>query len=405
MSVWAIIKLVLTIILGVVVVGYIIWYTLRKAEDPARMAFRWILSFGLFAFMYFKAGSMAEAGGEEAAVGIFLTVICGLTFVFIWRHSIASLVAKPFAALYDGGDVPPEPRPAYSVAQARRKQSNPAEAILEIQKQLERFPTDFEGHMLMAEIQAHDLKDLPTAEATIQQWVAQPGHVAANTAFALYTMADWYLQLAKDRDGARRCLEQIIQALPDTEFALGAANRIAHLTNPQMIRLPQERKSYTVKEGVHNLGLLDGQQQPQAPTAADPAQVAGEYIKHLEQHPLDTEAREKLAIIYCDHYKRLDLASAELEQLISHPHQPHRMVVHWLNLLADLQVRSGSDYETARQTLERIIDRDPNAGSAQVARNRIDRLKLEFKTQQKSQGMKLGTYEQNIGLKQGSPRD
>jgi len=402
-SVGAIIKLVLTIVLGVVVVGYIIWHTLRKAEDPARMAFRWMLSAGLFAFMYFKAGSMAEAGGEEAAVGIFLTVICGLTFVFIWRHSIASLIAKPFAALYDGGDVPPEPRPAYSVAQARRKQGNPAEAVLEIQKQLERFPTDVEGHMLMAEVQAHDLKDLPAAEATIQQLVAQPGHVPANTAFALYSMADWYLQLAKDRDGARRCLEQITQLLPDTEFALGAANRIAHLVNPHVIRVPQDRKTYAVKEGVRNIGLLGSQQQPQAPEAADPAQLAGQYIKHLEEHPLDTEVREKLAILYCDHYHRPDLATGELEQLISHPHQPHRMVVHWLNLLADLQVRTGSDYDTARQTLQRIIDRDPNAGSAQVARNRIDRLKLELKTQQKSEGLKLGTYEQNIGLKQGSP--
>ena len=172
--------------------------------------------------------------------------------------------------------------------------------------------------------------------------------------------------MAKDVDGARRCLQQIIQLLPETEFALGAANRIAHLANPQMILVPQNRKSYAVKEGVRNLGLLDSQEQPQ-PVPADAGQIAAQYVKHLEEHPLDTEVREKLAILYCDHYGRLDLAVNELEQLISHPHQPARMVVHWLNVLADLQIRSGVDYDAVRLTLQRIIDRDPNAAAAQVA--------------------------------------
>src|SRR6185369_400136 len=169
-----------------------------------------------------------------------------------WRHSIASLVAQPFAALYDGGDIPPEPRPAYSVAQARRKQGNAIEAIVEIEKQLARFPTDLEGHMLMAEIQAHDLKDLPAAEATIERLISQP-HAPANIAFALYSIADWYLE-ARDRDAARRCLEKIGQVLPDTEFALGAANRIAHLANADaMVAARQGKGGYVVKEGVRNL--------------------------------------------------------------------------------------------------------------------------------------------------------
>src|SRR5690348_18087515 len=58
------------------------------------------------------------------------------------------------------------------------------------------------------------------------------------------------------------------------------------------------------------------------------------FRSHLEQHPLDTEAREKLAVIYADHYHRLDMATDELEQLIQQPNQPSRLVVRWLNLLA-----------------------------------------------------------------------
>ena len=63
--------------------------------------------------------------------------------------------------------------------------------------------------------------------------------------------------------------------------------------------------------------------------------------------------------------------------MIEQPNQPGRLVVHWLNLLADLQIRSGADHETVRQTLQRIIDRDPNAAAAEIARNRLGLLKLE----------------------------
>ena len=49
-----------------------------------------------------------------------------------------------------------------------------------------------------------------------------------------------------------------------------------------------------------------------------------------------------------------------------------KLVVHWLNLLADLQIRCGSDYETVRQTLQRIIDRDPKLAAADIAFARVN---------------------------------
>jgi hypothetical protein len=136
----------------------------------------------------------------------------------------------------------------------------------------------------------------------------------------------------------------------------------------------------------------------------DPAQLAAVYVKHLEQHPLDTEVREKLAIIYAEHYQRLDLTTFELEQLIEQPNQPTKHVAHWLNLLADLQIRLGADYETVRRTLGKIIERFPDLPVAEVARTRLGRLKFELKGQKETPGVKLGVYEQNIGLKRGSPR-
>jgi hypothetical protein len=118
---------------------------------------------------------------------------------------------------------------------------------------------------------------------------------------------------------------------------------------------------------------------------------------------LDTEARENPAVIYADHYARLDLAFDQLEQMIQLPNQPHRLVVRWLNQFADLQIRSGADYESVKSTLQRIVDLDPNVAAAEIARKRIDLLKLELKAKQAKEAVKLGTYEQNIGLKRRPP--
>jgi tetratricopeptide (TPR) repeat protein len=376
---------------------FIIWFivrTIRKANDPARVLFKWIITLPVLVLM----GAAVPMLGP---FGPFLIVLCAVILSIIWTPHIAAAIFKPLTSMYDGGDIPPEPRPMYSVAQARQKQGRYQEAAVEILAQLAKFPHDFEGHMLLAQLQAENLHDLPGAEATIDQLVAQPGHAPCNLAFALYSLADWHLKYASDPDAARLALERVLQLLPDSEFALGAAQRIAHLADRESLMRAKEPEAIAVPEGIRNVGLL--RQSPDAgPPAPDPGALANEYIKQLEQHPLDTEAREKLAILYLDHFGRLDLATGELEQLITMPHQPHRLVVHWLNLLADLQIRSGADYGTVRDTLQRIIDLDPGLASASNAQSRIALLKLEIKAKEKSQTVKLGSYEQNIGLKRGS---
>ncbi len=387
----------LALVVGLV--GFVVVRSVRKADDPARMIFKWVLTALTLGVLFGVVGRLVGQGGYGGAfLGIPATAGCGLVLAAIWRHDLAALVAKPFASLYDGGDVPPEPKPAYSVAMARQKQGRYLEAVAEIRRQLDRFPTDVEGHLLLAQIQAENLQDLQGAEITIQNFCAQPGHAPQNIVFALYSMADWHLKIGQDREAARRELEKVIELLPDTEFALGAAQRIAHLGSLDMVLAPHERKKFAVTEGDQHLGLRRGQEGLTAPEV-DPKRAAAEYVKHLEQHPLDMDAREKLAVIYVDHYQRLDLATGELEQMIALPNQPARLVVHWLNLLADLQIRSGADYETVKQTLERIIERDPEAAAAELARHRLALLKLELKANEQKRAVKLGTYEQNIGLK------
>jgi outer membrane protein assembly factor BamD (BamD/ComL family) len=392
--------LILVIGLG----GWALFHVLKRSEDPARLVFKWILTAVVIGLMMWKVAPLVGGGGYDGAfIGIPLTAVCGLALAIIWRHNIASIVAKPFASLYDGGDAEIDPQPYYSIPIAKRKKGKYTEAVAEIRKQLEKFPNDIEGQMMLAEIQVENLNDLPGAELTIQRLCAQPGHAPGQIALALNALADWHLKFAQDREAARQDLQQIVDLFPDTELALVAAQRIAHLANTDLLLSPHDRQRIHVPEGVQNLGLLQSSSHLR-PAGTDPAKLAADYVKHLEEHPQDTEAREKLAVIYADHYARLDLAADQLDQLINQPNQPGKLVVHWLNLLADLQLRNGAGYDTVSQTLEQIIERYPNLAAAGMARNRIDLLKLELKAKQTNQPIKLGKYEQNIGLKQGVPR-
>jgi len=149
---------------------------------------------------------------------------------------------------------------------------------------------------------------------------------------------------------------------------------------------------------VRNIGLLKNSAALRKPEE-DPATKAGEYVKHLEEFPADAEARENLALLYAEHYHRPDLAEIQLEHLIQQPHAPARQIAHWLNLMADIQLKQEEGYEAARQTLERIIELFPGHILAENARHRLDHLRLQLKAKEKSQAVKLGSYEQNIGLK------
>jgi hypothetical protein len=54
--------------------------------------------------------------------------------------------------------------------------------------------------------------------------------------------------------------------------------------------------------------------------------------------------------------------------------------------------------------LEKIVDRFPDLAVAEMARTRLGRLKFEVKAHQATPDVKLGIYEQNLGLKYGSSR-
>jgi tetratricopeptide (TPR) repeat protein len=379
-------------------------YKLKNSEDPPKLIFKWIFTAVVIGFIFKVIVPGFEAGGFDAINALLLMAVCGVAMAVTWRQSIIDLVANPIASLYDGGTEPPEPKPLYSIAYSKRKLSKPLEAVVEIRKQLAKFPNDFEGVTLLASIQAEDLKDLPSAEITLNHFCDSENAPPKQVSAAWTQLADWHLKLFQDADSARAALEKIIEKFPDTELSLQAAQRIAHLGGTEkQLRVAQNRQPVFVPEGVKSAGLRDSMLDL-VPDEIAPAKLAADFVKHLEQHPDDTEAREKLAIIYARHYQRLDLAMLELKQLIEQPNQPAKRVAHWLNLLADLQIHGGADYDAVRATLQIIIEKFPDFPVAEMARNRLGRLKLELKGKKETPNVKLGVYEQNIGLKYGSPR-
>jgi tetratricopeptide (TPR) repeat protein len=390
---------IISIVIVLAAIGGTFWYSFDRSTDRAALVLRWLITIPVIFVMWKVAMPGFRAGGLEAIFGLVVALLCGGVLAVLWTGSVTDLFAKPFASLYDGGNTPPEPKPYYSIAIANRKRNKPLEAVIAIREQLAKFPNDYEGITLLANIQAEDLKDLPSAETTLNHFcdweAAPPKQVAA----ALTQLADWHMKLFQDVGSARIAMQRIVEKYPDTDLAQVAKQRIAHLDGTKNNLLAaQDRQPIVVPEGIKNVGLLDSSAHL-VPEETSPSEQAAAYVKHLEQHPDDTEAREKLAVIYAIHFKRLDLATIELEQMIEGPNFPPKRVAHWLNLLADLQVRGGADYEAARATLERIVERFPDFAVAEVARTRLAHLKLEFKALEKTPEKTMGVYEQNIGLK------
>lgn len=400
--VYHVIRGTMILIALVAVIGWLFVRALKRSEDPSKLIFKWVLTAGVIYVMFWKVASFMLSSPAGVFIGVPVFALCGLVLAAIWRYNIASMCAKPFTSLYDGGSAEIEARPYYSIAEAHRKRGRYTEAVAEIRKQLAKFPSDYQGQLLLAEVQAENLNDLEGAEITINRICEQKGQPPRIVAFALNTLADWQLKYAQDRDSAREALERIIELYPNTELALLASQRIGHLASTERLLEPHDRQRMPVPEGVRNLGLLPTSAHF-IPKETNPDKLAEEYVTHLEQHPYDTEAREALAILYADHFDRLDLAEDQLNQLIDHPNQPSKRVVGWLNRLADLQIRHGAGYDAARHSLERIVERYPDHAAADLARSRMNLLKLEFKGKEKGQAVKLGTYEQNIGLKGSLP--
>jgi tetratricopeptide (TPR) repeat protein len=399
-------------LISLALVGGLVFWAIKRSNEPAKNVFKILLSLGLVigtvCFIRWQTGRLAEGlSFGNVGLALFITgsiAVCGICLSVIWTPGISDWLFSPLTNALDGGHEPPERKPFYSIALTHRNRGRPQEAILEIRRQLAGFPNDFEGVLLLARVQAEDLADLAGAEMTLGHFCEWPGAPSKQVAAAYTQLADWQLKLGKNAEAAREALRRIIARFPDTETALQAEQRIAHLSDAEkLIQVRQERKNIELPTGAQNIGLLDSTDFLK-PQEVAPGKLAAAYVKHLQAHPHDTEVREKLALSYARDFQRLDLATMELAELINEPKHKPKDVARWLNLLANLQVELGADIATVRATLHKIVERFPTLPLADLAQRRIARLGNEFKGLRSSASVKLGTYEQNVGLKYGKPR-
>lgn len=379
----------LAIPLSIISAGLIVWTLYRwlsNSEEPRRLIIKWVATIvflGLVLLISRLKPSMATA---FALPGILVGI--GIILAAIWAPNIGEWFAKPLTSMFDGGDEEIEPAPLYSIATNKIRKGDYHAAAFEIKQQLLKFPNDFKGQHMLAELQAKHLNDLPGAQVTIERLIAQPDHPPQEIVFALNELAEWHLKFAQDIEAARATLQNIIERFPDSEQAHQAHQRIAHLGTMETLLAPHDRPRIAVPRGPERLGLIKDQSALARP-ADDPVAQAEACAKLLQQNPLDHETRAKLALIYAEHFQRLDLALDQMEQLVQDPHQPPRQRIHHLNTIADLQIKFGRDIAAARATLQRIIDLNPAGASAETARHRIDRLPLELKATAERQTIKM----------------
>jgi hypothetical protein len=369
------------------------WHFLRKSLNPAKLVFKWVLTAACIELNIWLIHHC------QSFILPILILPGAITIGLMWAPGVGSKMAGMLTNSMDGGDVPPEDQPFYSVAETKRLNGHPQEAVAAVRGQLEKYPGDFHGTMLLASILAEDLNDLPGAQLALERWIAGPSATPHGMASALTTMADWHLQFAQDPVAARETLERIVKALPDTPLAHRAAQRLAHLPTMEHLVSARTAAPMTLCPGEKHVGLLKDYAGP-APAAPDPDALAEEFVQQLEKHPADTSTREKLAVLYADHFHRLDLAVDQLEQLIAFPNETPRHIARWLNLLADLQIRRGRDLAAAEAALRRIIERFPTPALAEPAAARLASLRAEMNGGRPTQVKTMGRYEKNLGLKQ-----
>ncbi len=395
------------VLLGLVDLGVLIWLFVRKlkqtdGDDTGFAVFRWLVAGNALMMLFWVAIPLTISGNPVGVIfGVGGMAICGILIALGITPSVVGGAVGFFTGAIDGSSEPQKKEALYSVALAKRNRNEPGEAIEEIREQLLEFPYDFEGMMLMAEIQAHDLKNLPAAKGTMETLLEFGKFPKARKAYVLTTMADWELELGKNPKGARAAFRRIVEMFPDSEISRKAELR--------MLRLPtREDIADRERTHVHTLPSRRSEEQREAAVSAsggDPSAEARELTERLTRHPEDDEARERLATIYARHYRRVDMAADQLEQLIRDPRQPRDETVRRLHQLAEFHLSFALDGDAARACLQRIVELFPGTPAAELAQNEMRTLPSTESLRRRSKAVPMVEAEKDLGLKRRPPKE
>jgi len=388
------------------VVIYIIRKQLRNRQnDPVKVIGLWVLSFVVFLGIAYSA-----VAAQEGIALLFVLLVSLPIAIFLglaWTPTIVNTLVSPLTTALSGDDTVAYEGPAYGQALAKRKRGQYEDAVEAVEAQLEQYPGDFDGLMLKASIQAENLDDLPAAVATIQETLEDPGKVRFNLPVALNKMADWQLTIAGDASAAKRTLETIRAALPGSQAAQFASQRLASLDVSEESEAAAEdfNESYRhlVEESAAKDDFTGPLEIPRAvevdPLHTDEAKLQT-CLRRVALHPDSINNREELAALYVAHMKQPALAIQQYEHLLTLPGTTIHQKTAWLNKVADIQIKSGQTYESIRATLQLIISLNPKAAPAALAEQRIAYLRIEMLgVNKKTKKLQLGSYDEDVGLK------
>ncbi len=385
---------------------YLIRKQLRNPQnDPVKVIGLWVLSIVVFFGLAYSA--IAAQEGFALIFVLLVAVPVAVLLGLAWTPTIANTLASPLTTAFSGDDTEAYEGPAYGQALAKRKRGQYEGAVEAVEIQLEQYPGDFDGLMLKATIQAENLDDLPAAVATIQETLDDPEKVRFNLPVALNKMADWQLGIAGDATAAKRTLEQIREALPGTQAAQFASQRIASLDASEESEAVAEDFNESYRNLAEESASKDDFKGPlEIPKAVEVDALQTDEAKlqtclrRVALHPDSINNREELAALYLGHLRQPTLAIQQYEHLLTLPGTTIHQKTAWLNKVADIQIKSGETYEAIRATLKLIVSLDPNAAPAARAEQRIAYLRIEIRgANKKTNKLQLGSYDEDVGLK------
>ena len=384
---------------------YFIWKQIKNPNnDPVKVIVRWVITLMAVFFVFYGP---AQSGGGIGLIFVLLLMIpCLVLIGLMWAPAIGNWVASPITNAMTGDSRESYNKPEYGIAIARRKRGRYVEAIEAIDVQLAKYPGNLDGLMLKATIEAENLGDLSAAAATIQETLSDQGQLNYRLPVALNKMAEWQLTIAGDPDAARRTLQQIRTALPNSQAAQLAAQRLASLDSSEESEsaVVDFNESYQklVEESAQKDDFTSPLELPKA-IELNQQQVHEKAfqtcLSRVETHPDSINNREELAALYLGEGKEPAMALKQYEYLLALPGTTIHQKTAWLNKIADIQLKSGESYETIRATLEQIIALDPRAAPAARAQQRISYLPIELRSaNRKTKRLKLGSYDDELGL-------
>jgi tetratricopeptide (TPR) repeat protein len=384
---------------------YFIWKQIKNPNnDPVKVIVRWVITLMAVFFVFYGP---AQSGGGIGLIFVLLLMIpCLVLIGLMWAPAIGNWVASPITNAMTGDSRESYNKPEYGIAIARRKRGRYVEAIEAIDVQLAKYPGNLDGLMLKATIEAENLGDLSAAAATIQETLSDQGQLNYRLPVALNKMAEWQLTIAGDSDAARRTLQQIRTAQPNSQAAQLAAQRLASLDSSEESEsaVVDFNESYQklVEESAQKDDFTSPLELPKA-IELNQQQVHEKAfqtcLSRVETHPDSINNREELAALYLGEGKEPAMALKQYEYLLALPGTTIHQKTAWLNKIADIQLKSGESYETIRATLEQIIALDPRAAPAARAQQRISYLPIELRSaNRKTKRLQLGSYDDELGL-------